>query len=83
MPDDAFGMFPKPGVAGSIPAGGSIAKGKARAKTDERYCIYDEAHDDYIYTPAFTELLVGNCATAEGFVKVIGRQPRMQESKSA
>lgn len=60
----------------------SAAKGKARAKTDERYCIYDEAHDDYIYTPAFTELLVRNCATAEGFMKVIGRQPRMQEPKS-
>lgn len=51
------------------------AKGKARAKTDERYCVYDEAHDDYVYTRAFVELLVERCSTSEGFKELIGREP--------
>ena len=51
------------------------AKGAARKKVDERYCIYDEAHDDYVYRPAFVELLVRECATEEGFTAVIGRPP--------
>jgi hypothetical protein len=59
------------------------AKGKAREKTDEHYCVYDEPHDDYVYTPAFVDKLVKACATKAGFVKVIGRQPRVRQSTQA
>jgi hypothetical protein len=52
---------------------------KARSRTDERYCIYDEAHGDFVYTQAFMDLLVDNCRTEEGFREVIGTMPRQKE----
>jgi hypothetical protein len=51
------------------------AKGKARQKTDERYCFYDSAWDDYVYTPKFVELIIKACGTEQGFRKVVGRAP--------
>lgn len=30
----------------------------AKAKTDPRYCIYDDGHDDYVYTESWVELLI-------------------------
>lgn len=30
----------------------------AKPKTDPRYCIYDEGHDDYVYTEAWVALLL-------------------------
>jgi hypothetical protein len=57
----------------------SSAKGKTRRTTDERYCIYDDAHDDYVYLPAFLELLVERCSTREGFLAVVGREPVMKD----
>ena len=54
----------------------TTAKGKDRLKTDQRYCVYDEAHDDYVYTDAFVSLLADRCETREGFVELIGREPR-------
>jgi hypothetical protein len=56
------------------PASG--ARGRSRRKTDERYCIYDEPHDDYLYTQAFVDSLIRKCSTEAGFVNTIGRQPR-------
>lgn len=54
----------------------STATGAAKARTDERYCIYDEPHNDYVYTEAFVALLIEKCATAEGFLEVVGRESR-------
>lgn len=51
------------------------AEGEARLKTDQRYAVYDEAHDDYVYTSAYVDLLVEHCMTAEGFEHLIGRRP--------
>ncbi|MGH7869945.1 MAG: DUF3644 domain-containing protein [Candidatus Dormibacteraceae bacterium] len=58
----------------------SSAKGKARQKTDERYCMYDEAHDDYVYTNAFVRKLIKLCVTEEGFIAVVGRHPTRKVS---
>lgn len=44
------------------PSGG----GPNPASTDERYCVYDEPHGDYVYRPAWVDFLVkelGNPAT--------------------
>lgn len=51
------------------------ATGQARMNCNERYCAYDAAHDDYVYTRAFADLLVRDCGTEEGFQNVIGRPP--------
>lgn len=51
-------------------------KGKGRAKTDARYCRYDEPHDDYLYSAAFVQLVVDSCDTAESFEAIIGWPPK-------
>jgi hypothetical protein len=56
----------------------SSAKGTARRTTDERYCIYDDLHDDYGYTEAFIDLLIKKCRTEDGFREVVGRAPHAQ-----
>lgn len=45
-------------------------------KTDEKYCIYDERHKDYGYTQAYVDKLVRECATDDGFRKLLGTPPR-------
>lgn len=52
------------------------SNGKARSRTNEKYCIYDEPHDDYTYTQAFIDLLIRKCSTETGFTETIGRPPR-------
>jgi len=54
----------------------SSAKGDAKKVTDERYCIYDAVHRDYIYTQACVDMLIKKCATEKGFREVVGRPPR-------
>lgn len=56
------------------PTGASTAV--AKRKTDERYCIYDEPHDDYLYKQAFVDLLIRRCSSEVGFKQLIGRLPR-------
>jgi len=42
-------------------------------RTDERYCVYDAAHGDYLYTPAFVEKAVELLASEEHWLTVFGR----------
>ena len=53
-------------------------KGDARKKTVQKYCVYDLAHDDYVYTPAFIKFLVERCSSAEGFTELVGRAPTVK-----
>jgi hypothetical protein len=34
-------------------------KSKTPAATQEKYCVYDEPHKDYLYTPAWVDFLIG------------------------
>lgn len=45
-------------------------------KTDEKYCLYDERHNDYGYTPAYVARLVRECATEAGFRTLLGTAPK-------
>lgn len=45
-------------------------------RTDERYCIYDEPHGDYLYTPAFVDKVVRETSNEDKFRAFIGRRPR-------
>ena len=45
-------------------------------RTDERYCVYDAAHHDYLYTDAFVELVVDRISTREGFEEFFGFPPQ-------
>lgn len=41
-------------------------------RTDERYCLYDEPHGDYLYTPAFVEKVVRETSSADRFETFLG-----------
>ncbi len=49
-------------------------------RTDERYCIYDEPHRDYLYTQAFVEKTVREASTAQKFEAFFGLSPRQKRS---
>ncbi len=44
-------------------------------QTNTDFCVWDELHNDYGYKPAFVELLVRKCSSAEAFAEVTGRPP--------
>jgi hypothetical protein len=43
--------------------------------TDERYCVYDEPHSDYLYTDAWVRKPVKDLADPETFERVAGNEP--------
>jgi Protein of unknown function (DUF3644) len=45
-------------------------------RTDERYCVYDGPHQDYIYTQAFVDKAVRETSTARKFEAFLGVPPR-------
>jgi len=47
-------------------------------RTLSEYCIYDGVHGDHVYTKAWVEKLVRELATKEGYMNVIGREPRIK-----
>jgi hypothetical protein len=44
-------------------------------RTDEKYCIYDEPHGDYVYKQAFVDKVVRETSTEAKFKAFIGRRP--------
>ena len=48
------------------------AKDPRPEHTDERYCIYDRAHRDYVYSPAYVAKLVKELSTTSGYREVLG-----------
>lgn len=45
-----------------------------KAKTDIRYCHYDEPHDDYVYTDEWVTFLVENLSRPETYREVFGKE---------
>lgn len=52
------------------------ATGKARHHTKHDYCRYDEAHDDYLYSAKYVQLLVQELADTARFEAVVGWTPK-------
>jgi hypothetical protein len=50
-------------------------------RTDERYCVYDAAHHDYLYTEAFVDLVVDRISTADGFEEFFGFAPQPKSAE--
>jgi hypothetical protein len=44
-------------------------------RTDEKYCVYDKAHNDYLYTDAYIERLVDELSTEDGYQQLVGTTP--------
>lgn len=44
-------------------------------RTDEKYCIYDVAHRDYLYSPSYVDKLVKLLATEKGYRDLFDRDP--------
>lgn len=55
---------------------------KNPAKTRHEFVVYDEAHKDYTYTPAYEKYLIKKCSTAEGFKAVTGRDARTKPASA-
>lgn len=55
---------------GVRPSGGA----KAPAATQDKYCVYDEPHKDYLYTPAWVEYLIDK-------MKIDGEYESLYEKK--
>jgi Protein of unknown function (DUF3644) len=47
-------------------------------RTDERYCIYDAPHCDYVYTPAFVKKIIREIDTEEKFEAFLGSKPQLK-----
>lgn len=44
--------------------------------TDEKYCVYDERHNDYGYTQAYVKKLIRECPTEQGFRRLLKMAPK-------
>ena len=44
--------------------------------TDERYCVWDEPHEDYLYTEAWVRKLIRDLANPQKFADVVGHAPQ-------
>jgi hypothetical protein len=53
------------------PAGGATKP----EVTDSKYCVYDAAHKDYLYTEAWVDKLAKNLADAQAFLTILGSVP--------
>jgi len=45
-------------------------------KTEERYCIYDSAHKDYLYTQDWIDKLIRELSCEDRFLDIIRKQPK-------
>jgi len=54
----------------------SGATGRRRNTTDPKYCRYDEAHDDYLYSQAYVDFIVAELASPDAFTSAIGWAPK-------
>jgi len=44
-------------------------------RTRPEYCVYDETHEDYVYTKAWVDKLAKDLADPEEYERVVGRKP--------
>ncbi len=49
--------------------------GGSKTGTDGRYCVYDDAHEDYVYTQAWVDKLVQELQSKEGYRAVLDKDP--------
>jgi hypothetical protein len=64
-------------TTGCRPASGS----RHPERTMEQYCVYDEPHRDYLYTPAFIEKVVRETSNADKFEAFVGQKPTKKPAK--
>jgi len=50
-------------------------------RTEEKYCIYDRAHRDYVYSVAYVNKLVRDLSTEAGYLATLGLDPIPKAAK--
>jgi hypothetical protein len=60
---------------GSTIASARKAKQRTQRGLTARYCVWDEAHGDYVYTDAWIRKLATELADRGKFLEVIGHDP--------
>ena len=43
-------------------------------KTVSQYCVYDKAHKDYLYTPAWVDFLADELSDPAKYQQIIGKR---------
>ena len=51
--------------------------------TTSQFCVYDDAHGDYLYTDAWVEFLAKNLGDAATYQQITGRPVRAEAAKSS
>lgn len=51
------------------------AESATPAKTSAQFCVFDEPHGDYLYTPAWVDLLVRELADPGTYETIVGQPP--------
>ncbi|MFD8301485.1 DUF3644 domain-containing protein [Streptomyces sp. NPDC059690] len=49
-----------------------------RARTDTSYCLYNMAHDNYVFTKAYIDRCVKEIDTREKFISFFGKEPALK-----
>ena len=49
-------------------------------RTDEKYCVYDEPHKDYLFTTAFVDKVAKELSSAKKFQAFTGLVPQTKDS---
>lgn len=52
-------------------------KGKKKENTNKNFCIYDTAHDDYVYTEAWVKFLIRKLSKKEEYLKIFHSQENL------
>lgn len=52
-------------------------------RTNEKYCVYDEPHRDYLYTEAFVDKLLDEISTTGKFTAFFGQAPLLKPAVAA
>jgi hypothetical protein len=53
-----------------------VGSGSNPERTKSEYCVYDETHEDYVYTKAWVEKLARDLADPAEYERVVGRPPK-------
>ena len=47
-------------------------------RNQDRYCVYDRAHKDYLYTKNWTDKLIRELSDSEKFEQITRKPPKLK-----
>ena len=56
-------------------------KDEKKSETNKDFCVYDSAHNDYLYTESWVNFLIKNLSKKENFLKIFPHQEELIEDR--